>query len=77
MESDMGKTANTAAAVATATKPATAAAAAAAHQPTVLPVDEWHGVGGEYVIENGVRRRVGGPPLPSEQVAPAADQAEA
>lgn len=28
------------------------------------PVDPWHGVGGEYVVVNGVRTRVGGPPLP-------------
>jgi len=30
---------------------------------TPLPLDQWHGVGGEYVIESGVRRRVGGPAL--------------
>lgn len=35
-----------------------------------LPVDQWHGMGGEYVIENGVRRRVAGPPVGPE--APAA-----
>ncbi len=45
----------------TATTEAPAAAAAPA-----LPVDQWHGVGGEYVIENGVRRRVGGPALPGD-----------
>lgn len=36
-----------------------------------LPVDEWHGKGGEYVIENGVRRRVGGPPVGPELPADA------
>lgn len=27
-----------------------------APEPTVLPVDEWHGLGGDYVMDNGVRR---------------------
>lgn len=35
-----------------------------------LPVDEFHGVGGSYVLEGGVRRRVEGPALP-ETGAPA------
>lgn len=49
------------------------AAEAPAEAPAnTLPVDQWHGVGGEYVIENGVRRRVGGPPLDEP---PAEDQA--
>lgn len=43
-----------------------AAPAPAPTPPHPLPVDRWHGVGGEYVIENGVRRRVGGPPLPAD-----------
>ena len=30
-------------------------------EPTVLPVDEHHGMGGSYVIENGVRRRADEP----------------
>ena len=41
-------------------------------QAPALPVDQWHGVGGEYVIENGVRRRVGGPELPAPPAADAA-----
>lgn len=30
-----------------------------------LPVDEFHGVGGEYELVDGKRVRVGGPALPS------------
>lgn len=48
--------------------PATPAGDAPAPAPAFpLPVDEFHGVGGEYVMENGVRRRVGGPPLPGAE----------
>lgn len=35
-----------------------------------LPVDEFHGVGGSYVIEHGVRRRVEGPPLDGQATEP-------
>lgn len=31
---------------------------------SLLPVDQWHGVGGEYEMVGSVRTRVGGPPLP-------------
>lgn len=56
----------------TKTTAATPAHAAQAHVVApALPVDQWHGVGGEYVIEDGVRRRVGGPVLPAD--TPAAD----
>lgn len=51
------------------TQPKNNAPAESQSEAPVLPVDQWHGVGGEYVIENGVRRRVGGPELP----APPAD----
>lgn len=53
---------------------AEAAAAAAATAPTLeqlrqlsppLPVDEFHGCGGEYELVDGKRVRVGGPALPS------------
>ena len=30
----------------------------------VVPVDEFHGVGGAYEIVDGVRRRIAGPALP-------------
>lgn len=39
-------------------------------QPTQLPEDEFAGVGGSYVIENGVRRRVEGPPLDATAATP-------
>lgn len=39
-----------------------------APQPApALTVDQWHGMGGEYVMVDGVRTRVGGPPLPTAQ----------
>lgn len=34
-----------------------------------LPVDQWHGKGGEYVMVDGVRTRVAGPPLDGEPPA--------
>lgn len=34
-----------------------------------LPVDEFHGVGGSYVMVDGVRQRVEGPALDGEQAA--------
>lgn len=55
----------------TTTKAPAAAQAAPVATAATLPVDQWHGVGGEYVIEDGVRRRVGGPVLPAD--TPAAD----
>lgn len=42
---------------------------AGAETPAPLPVDDYHGVGGSYVVEGGVRRRVAGPPLPAETPA--------
>lgn len=36
-----------------------------------LPVDEFHGVGGEYELIDGKRVRVGGPALPELQTTPA------
>lgn len=64
------------------TQTQTAAGAAAADEALAqlrqlsppLPVDEFHGVGGSYVIENGVRRRVAGPEL-ATPVAPDGAQA--
>lgn len=57
------------------TQTQTAAAAAAAQSAATaleqlrqlsppLPVDEFHGVGGEYELIDGKRVRVGGPELP-------------
>lgn len=51
----------------TANQPAESAAPAQAPEAQPVPVDQWHGMGGEYVIEDGVRRRVGGPPLPGDE----------
>lgn len=53
------------------TAPAPADAPQADAPAAALPVDQWHGVGGEYVVENGVRRRVSGPPLGPEAEAQA------
>lgn len=39
------------------------------HTPTTLPVDDFHGVGGSYVMVDGVRQRVEGPALDGEQAA--------
>lgn len=61
----------TAAAAALAQADAQAQALAELRRPSEpLPVDEFHGVGGSYVLEGGVRRRVEGPALP-EAAAPA------
>jgi hypothetical protein len=38
-------------------------------EPTTLPVDEYHGVGGAYELVNGVRRRI----APEPQAAAATD----
>lgn len=64
----MGKTTETK------TTPAEAPAAAAETSP-VLPVDEFHGVGGSYVMVGGVRTRVAGPPLPDQTPAATGDAA--
>lgn len=57
-------------AAATAASLAQADALAELRRPSEpLPVDEFHGVGGSYVIEGGVRRRVEGPPLPTAAAA--------
>lgn len=66
----MGKPTTTQTAAATAAALAQADALAELRRPSEpLPVDEFHGVGGSYVIEGGVRRRVEGPALPAAAAA--------
>lgn len=50
---------------------ATAALADLRQLSPPLPVDEFHGVGGEYELVDGKRVRVGGPALPELQTTPA------
>ena len=53
----------------TQTDPVTEARHADPGRASVPEADPHHGMGGSYVIENGVRRRVEGPPLDDEPAA--------